>query len=462
LIPGAGPAGVSAAQTLSASFKSKDINIEIVIFEQKHQIGGRIVPNPSFPKEHLGRIIHAEDVATGDLGGNILKERARNVLGFQYRQKPDSWGKEVGFFDGRSLVARLTRPLSELSWGAWLSLVWKYKFSFLNAKELPKGTMKSFEGLLMNRDTFESVSDMVKAADIEGAMGLSAVARLSANHIGGQYVHEVLCPQVLRQTGQTATELSDLAISMALEREYQVSGADAGTFEAVLGKFVGRSGAELRLSTTVTGLKRELVDERKDAWVLEFKKSGQHALEYEAFDHVILTGPSSLLPKHTRLDDEVYYRSLWVTFVVSTKELNKEYFGSSDEMPAQILPILSENLPSELEGMHEISYIGDVFGPDVNTEAVRKLYRIFSDRSLSKGDILAFGEGGVIEMWEESIEHAYPLMWPRNGKFGYFKVEKGLWRTGVIEAIGNSVDLSWVAGENAGRLVAKEVGRRRT
>ncbi|KAH8767545.1 hypothetical protein BGZ57DRAFT_955389 [Hyaloscypha finlandica] len=451
----AGPAGVSAAHTLSTSFKSKDINLEIVLFEQKSQIGGRIVLNPSFPKEHLGRKIHAEDLAAGEVGGNILRERARNFLGIEFGQKGEARGKEVGFFDGESLVAKLTRPLSGMSWGGWLGLVWKYKFSFLNAKELPKGTMKSFERFLASRETFESVSHMVKAAGIEGPVGLSAAARLAVNGVGGEYVDEVISPQVLRQTGQDATELSDLAISMALEKEDQVSGGDIGSFEGVLEKFIERSGAALRLDTKVTGLKRELVDEGKEAWVLELKKPGHHALEYEVFDHVVLTGPSSLLPKHKHHEDEVYYRSLWVTFLLSTKELNKEYFGSSEEMPPQVLPIQSKKIPSELEGVHEISYVGDVFGPDVNTEAVRKLYRIFSDRSLSKENILAFGEAGVLEMWEENIGNAYPLMWPRNGKFGDFKGEEGLWRTGVIEAIGSSVDLSWVAGENVARRLNK-------
>jgi hypothetical protein len=419
------------------------------------------VLNPSFPREHLGRKIHAEDLAAGEVGGNILRERAKNFLGIEFGQKGEARGKEVGFFGGRSLVAKLTRPLSEMSWGAWLGLVWKYKFSFLNAKELPKGTMKSFERFLTSRETFESVSHMVKAAGIERPVGLSAAARLAVNGVGGEYVHEVISPQVLRQTGQDATELSDLAISMALEKEDQVSGGDGGSFEGVLEKFIERSGAALRLDTEVTGLKRELVDDGKEAWVLELKKPGHHALEYEVFDHVVLTGPSSLLPKHKHPEDKVYYRSLWVTFLLSTKELNKEYFGSSEEMPPQVLPIQSKNLPSELEGVHEISYVRDVFGPDVNTEAVRKLYRIFSDRSLAKENILAFGEAGVLEMWEENIGNAYPLMWPRNGKFGEFKGEEGLWRTGVIEAIGSSVDLSWVAGENVARLVARDVGRKR-
>jgi prenylcysteine oxidase/farnesylcysteine lyase len=146
---------------------------------------------------------------------------------------------------------------------------------------------------------------------------------------------------------------------------------------------------------------------------------------------------------------------------LSSKELNGDYFGTSGEMPSQMLPIPSANLPSELQGVHEISYVRDIFGPDVNTEAVRRLYRILSDRPLSKDHILAFGEGAVLESHEERIENAYPLMWPRKGKFGEFKVQEGLWHTGVVEGIGSSVDLSWVTGDNVGRLVGRETGRKR-
>ncbi|KAE9373286.1 hypothetical protein N431DRAFT_337013 [Stipitochalara longipes BDJ] len=456
-IVGAGPAGVSAAHTLSTSFKSKDVNLEIVLFEQKESIGGRMVLNRSFPKERLGRNINAEVVASGPIGGNTIRSRARD-LGIDYKMGREPRANEVGFFDGQGIVAKLTRPMSEISWGTWLTLVLKYRFSLWNAKQLPKGTMNTFKGLLESKLTFERVSDMAKSAGIEGAVGLGAVARLSANGVGGDYVHEVLGPQALRQTGQYVTELSDLAISMALEREDQRSTRDSGSFEEILEKFVHRSHAELRLSTNITGLKSELAADGRKSWVLELQKSGHSSLEHEVFDHVIIAGPSSSLLKHIYHEEEVFYRSLFVTLLLSTQELDKGYFGSSEEMPSQILPIQSDNLPSELKGIHEISYVGDIFGPDVNTEAVKKLYRVLSNRSLSRGGLLAFGKEAVLEIHEETIEHAYPLLWPRNGKYGKFNLQDGLWHTGVVEAIGSSVDLSWIAGENVGRLVARDVG----
>jgi prenylcysteine oxidase/farnesylcysteine lyase len=420
-------------------------------------------PDSSLPTKALGRSLHAGDFAAGGVGSSILRDRARTQLGIEFGGEGKGRAKEVGFFDGRSIVAKVTRPLGEMGWGAWLALVWKYKFSFLNAKELPTGTMASFGKLLRSQVPHETVSDMAKAAGIGGVVGMSAAERLRINGIGGNYVDEVLTPQIWRQTGQGVEELSDLAISMALERETRVSATDGGNLAMVLEKFLKRSKAELKLGTKVTGLRREFVGGGKKSWILEYRRGGHHGSEYETFDHVILAGPwntSSFLHEH-RQAEGVYYRSLWVTFLLSSKELNGDYFGTSGEMPSQILPILSANLPSELQGVHEISYVRDIFGPDLNTEAVRKLYRILSDRSLSKDHILAFGEGAVLESHEERIENAYPLMWPRKGKFGVFKVQEGLWHTGVVEGIGSSVDLSWVAGENVGRLVGREAGRKR-
>jgi prenylcysteine oxidase/farnesylcysteine lyase len=455
---GAGPAGVSAAYTLSTSFKSKDVSLEIVLFEQKASIGGRMVTNHAFPKERLGREVHPEDVASGQIGGNSLRNRARE-LGFDYRLEKKLIADEVGFFNGQDIVAKLTRPMDEMSWRTWLTLVLKYRFSLWNAKQLPKGTMKTFDKLLESRSTFERVSEMTKSAGIDGAVGLGAVVRLSANGVGGDYIHEVLRPQVLRQTGQYVTELSDLAISMGLQREDQCSAGYRGSFARILDNFVQRSRAELRLSTKVTSLKRELTVDGGRSWVLELQKTGHSEVKSEVFDHVIVAGPSSSLLKHIYHDEEVFYRDLFVTFLVSTKELDKKYFGGSDNIPSQILPIQSDRLRSDLEGIHEISYVGDTFGPDLNAEAVGKLYRILSDRSVSRQQILAFGGEAVLEIYEENIEHAYPLTWPRNGKFGEFKLKDGLWHTGVVETIGSSVELSWVGGENVGRLVARSLGR---
>jgi prenylcysteine oxidase / farnesylcysteine lyase len=434
------------------------VALEIVLFEQKPRVGGRMVLNPSFQRKGLLTNVYAEDIASGAIGGSVLRERARG-LGIKYGEAgQDGSAKEVGFFDGRELVARLTRPRSELGWAEWFYLVWRYGLSFVHAKDLPTGTMASFEKLLKLQRPHESVESMVKAAELGGVVGRSASERLRINGIGGNYVGEVLSPEVRRQFGQNVEELSDLAISMALEREDLVLGSDGGSFEVMMAKFVDRSKARLQLGTKVIGLKRELVSEGKEGWVLELQRGKEKS--YEVFDHVILAGPwntSSLHLGHARLE-EVYYRSVWVTFLISSKELNGEYFGTSDDMPPQILPIPSANLPSELHGIHEISFVGDVFGPDISTDSVRKLYRLLSDQPITKEAFLAFGEGAVLQSYQERIGNAYPLMWPRTGSFGEFNVHEGLWHTGVMEAIGSSVDLSWVAGENVGKLVARNLG----
>ena len=419
-------------------------------------------PDLSSQSNFLERSLHPGDMATGAVGPSILRDRAKSLLGIELGAEIKGAVREVGFFDGRSIIAKITRPIDGMGWGAWLALLWKYKFSFLNAKELPTGTMASFGKLLKSRTPHESVRDMVKAGKLGSVVGMSAAERLRINGITGAYVDEVLGPQVSRQTGQNLEELSDLAISMALEREMRVPAADDANMVVALEKFLKRSTADLRLDTKVTGLRKEAFDEGSESWMVDYQQGEQH--QSETFDHVILAGPwntSQFLKDHHREAEEVYYRSLFVTFLLSSEGLNKEYFGSLEEMPSQILPIPSANLPSELEGIHEISYVRDIYGPDVNTEAVQKLYRVLSAGYLSEQDVLAFFGGGVLKSHEERIENAYPLMWPRKENFGKFKVQEGLWHTGVVEGIGSSVDLSWVAGENVARLLAKEMGRRR-
>lgn len=430
-----------------------------MLFEQKERVGGRMILGDGCGGQGLERKMHVEDIASGSLGGDVLMKQAR-ALGVEWKQgEGEKGGKEVGFFDGREFVSKTTRPVREMGWGMWLQFMLRYKLDVWRAKELPKRTMRDFGKVLNGKGALESVFEIVENAGIGGAVGLGARERLRMNGFGGRYINEVLMPQLWRQTAQGVGELSDLGMSMALEREERVSGGDSGGFENVMEKFVEGSGAKLSLGTKVTGLEREVLAHGKEAWKLEIEGAGNEKT-YEVFDKVILAGPwktSSFLSDENREEEGVYYRSLWVTFFLSSQTLNGEYFGSSDNIPSQILPIPSANLPSELYGIHEIAYVADIFGPDIRTQSVRKLYRILSNQSISNEVSSMFSEDGELKSYEERIEHAYPLMWPRNGNLGKFKIQEGLWHTGIVEGIGSSVDLSWVAGENVGRLVAREV-----
>jgi prenylcysteine oxidase/farnesylcysteine lyase len=415
----------------------------------------------------LGRRLRAEDLAASELVGEngILREKARG-LGLEYGRKGGNGEvREVGFFDGRGFLIKSTRPSGEMGWRMWLALVWRYGASVWRAKNLPMGTVKSFEKLLKGKGAFESVSEMVEHAGIGEAVGMSASERLRVNGIGDKYVEEVIVPQLHRQTEQDFEELSDLAISMALAREDEISENQGGSFEMILEKFLAQSQANVQLSTKVTGLKKEMIGERKEGWILELKGPQNAHPTYESFDKVVLAGPwntNSL--REVKNDEEVglYYRPLWVTFVVTSKELNADYFGSSDKLPSQILPIPSSNLPSELRGIFEISHVADIFGPEVSAESVRKLYRILSRHSILEETVSAFFEGGVLLSFEEKIVNAHPETWPRDGSFGSFKLQDGLWHTGVVDGIWSSVDLSWTAGENVGKLVANELRRGRS
>lgn len=57
----------------------------------------------------------------------------------------------------------------------------------------------------------------------------------------------------------------------------------------------------------------------------------------------------------------------------------------------------------------------------------------------------------------EKIEHAYPVLYPRSDGFSSFKLNEDLWWTGAIEAVGSEVDASWVAGENVGDMVGRDI-----
>ena len=92
-------------------------------------------PDLSSQLNFLGRSLHPGDIATGAVGSSVLRERTRSLLGIDLNAQRNEVVREVGLFDGRSIVAKVTRPLDAMGWGTWLALLWKYKFSFLNAKE---------------------------------------------------------------------------------------------------------------------------------------------------------------------------------------------------------------------------------------------------------------------------------------------------------------------------------------
>ena len=208
--------------------------------------------------------------------------------------------------------------------------------------------------------------------------------------------------------------------------------------------------------------------EGKESWVLEYSDTENRSQSsYEMFDTVIIAAPwdtSTLLSPETSPDyEQIQYRSQWVTLFISNTTLNTNYFGSSETLPVQILPITSSKLIQPFQGIQEITHLKEIarFDHFTGKYHMDHLYRILSDHKIDKPTIYQLSEGFDDQpkpiFHQEEIEKAYSLLYARSGRFPGFKIADGLWHTSVVESIGSSVDLSWVAGENVARLVGKEI-----
>lgn len=477
---GAGPAGISTAFTLARGFENRnDVKVNITVFEQTKQIGGRMAPS-SFAHRELGMQIHAEDVAGGCLAHNgVLRERARKYLGVSFGMNGDMVveGRKdtVGFWDGsQSMVAEMVRPRYEMSWGQWIKLVWRYGPAFWKAEDLPKGTMLEWRSLLRLKEmersaVFDKVEEWVSEGAMTNAVALSATQRLKKNGVEGDYVRDILRAQVRRQTGAELEELSDLALSMALEREDAGLCAEGqgGRLADIMERFLHQSKAELKLDTKINALKRESFEDGTEAWILELIGPGQQEwknpeMTYEVFDKVIIAAPwntSSLLTsKEAENHEQIPYRPLLIEFVASKSKLDPKYFGNPATLPSQLLNL--QSLPF-LHGcqIEEITHLRDIYHPSPSNTT--HLYRVlFSGLPVVGTSVMLWGGLEEIEgIHTTNIKAAYPALNPRSDGFGEFKLGEGLWWTGGMEATASQVDLAWVAGENVGKLAGRDIER---
>ncbi|KUJ11081.1 uncharacterized protein LY89DRAFT_786734 [Mollisia scopiformis] len=457
-IIGAGPAGVGAAWALAELQGSE---VEVVVVEREERVGGRMNLGVDLRLEGKmwgGQRVEIEDVASAELFADergVVRRRAEGVLGLVFGEdKKKEGSEEVGFFDGGGFVVRMTRPGGLMGWKEWAGLVLKYGKSFLAARNVPTGTMGLFRGMveLGGKETFEGVEEWVQKAGLRDSVEMSARERLSVNGVGDAYRKDIIESQVRRQLGQGTEEISDLALSLALWRE-EIGGPrpkNGIKMETVLKQLLERSGAEVRLGTSLQSMKQEhVVGKKSPVWRLGFKGRGYGS---EVFDKVILTTPWGE-------GETEYYRRVTNTFLISEKGLKAEYFNVTNEsdLPAQILPVRGSNLPEEFENIHEISHVKNIFGPDVDfgAQSVFKMYKVLSDKPLSEQTMRSLWER--VRFYSVQSQRAYPLLFPRNSGFGSFKVHEGVWNTATIEHVASSVDLSWAAGENVAKLIKQDI-----
>ncbi|KAH8674647.1 hypothetical protein BGZ60DRAFT_526603 [Tricladium varicosporioides] len=489
-IVGAGPAGISASYIISQFPFSKkkgiaDTKLELTVFESKPQVGGRLVLSSpsltSFSTSHPNFKFSAQDISPSCLLQNaVFVSRVKKVLGQEIGL--GDLKSMVGFYagDGENggFVAELSRPRSETSWGRYIKLLWRYSSDVWKATILPTGTVRTFNAFLKSQSqpsssssqvtTYASIWEMVVTGGLAENVGMSAKDRLAKNgiDINGKYLHEVLQPQLRRQSGLDISEVSDLSLSIALSREGAASCLSASTmsFEDTLSKFADRSKAELRLSTTVDSFRRVKAEDAGDEkWLIEYHSSNSdsHKKRYEAFDHLIIAAPwntSSFLPPDVEeIQEQVVYKPLWVTLLSTIRPPN---IGSSGALPAEILPVEKGSLGESR--ISEIVHLRDIYHVDEDHQVSnRSIYRILSSEPITRPILDRMWIDKFDVVLEEEILNAYPIQIPRTSgeEIGNFEVVEGqgLWHSGSLEAAATGVDLAWVVGENVGRLVGRRI-----
>lgn len=482
-IIGAGPAGIAAAQgvrdvvsALGRKFKdgNVDVQVEVIIFEEKSRIGGRMVVDGTD-----GMDIEVEDIASGAfhadlfniIGGMTDLEKKEDLI----VESEDVGMGKVGHFDTNHIITETYRPYATTPWSHYLSLLWKYGSSVWRAPKIPIGTMKSFNTFLrtMNNEhiSISSVREIISKMSQQHtylSFSIPATERLKKNGIGNNYIRDILAPQVRRHTGQSIEQLSDLALSMALEREEMGShkAVNNGIFQMMMEKSLRNSKATVRLGAKVKQARWEEVTEDYEAWLLELENATNkdEPPTIETLDKLIIATPlnyTELLGQskdhdsifNVDITQDIEYQPVYITFFTTSSLLTSTSLKekSSSPLPSQLLPIIDNTQPltsphntiielTFLRPLNPSSSPHDQNQPPTSLPP-KYLYKLLTSTPLTLTSLittLAIPEN-IIErdswiQWE--ISYAYPRMWPwfvgdGNGSgdgSGEFQVGKQVWR----------------------------------
>ncbi|KAF7917824.1 uncharacterized protein EAE97_011962 [Botrytis byssoidea] len=506
-IIGAGPAGVGVVQGVrdglsrfSQDFRDRniDVQVEIVVYDEKTRVGGRMVVEGT-----NGIELEVEDVASGVLNGKLLSiiggiENVNAQADIITESENLGMGK-VAYFNGNNIVTETYRPYSTTPWKHYIYLFIKYGPSVWHAPRIPTGTMKSLHDFLpkLNTTAVSSVRDLTYI--ISNKFGytpfsLPATERLRKNGVEGAYIRDILAPQVRRHTGQSIEQISDLTLSIALEREESGSpkAVNQGFHQMAMERSLRENKAMLHLGAKVVHARWEEVIGDHAKWMIQWENAAhnENALSSEEFDKIIIAAPfnyTELLGKTQDgeslypLDDDfqdIEYQPLYITFFTTSSLLTSSLKNAPSPLPAQLLPILDSRQPSTspFNSLIELSLLRTIFppsqSPDFNPHSPhppnppKYLYRLLSSHPLtptSFSSILHLPNSTNLETWnQQEITHAYPLTqtFPSDSQEekGSLKLGDHIWTTrGIERVLGDMVEEAWNAGRMVGRNVATEI-----
>ncbi|KAI1490677.1 hypothetical protein F5X96DRAFT_523095 [Biscogniauxia mediterranea] len=469
-IIGAGPAGIAAAYQLKSSSPEQ---FDITIFETAPRVGGQLVLTNSngglvFPHDDpLQDPITAED-ATGSalLYTNPLftKDSERILRDRVVFTQLDS--HEVKYYSGERSVTETTRPYDKTPTWSWLGLIWRYGAAVWQAGGMVR------DGNLRDKITKAPLSPDVKSImESLGVVELAqewAVNQLGHRGIGGSYCTEVLEPQIRRTLGHRVQEVNSLAMLMATAQEDMENSFSGGDLAERLEHVLHTLDVDLRTETKVTGLKYAFIDKNHPAWLVQQeRKGGTTSPQYAAFDKVILATYNEDLVRQAMFGIREYdkdaeemtesvsglFKPAYITFFTSTKQ-SETWHGAE-----QFLFLDTNDKESFYSSVHEFAFVRAI--PSMRDSDGRPkleyLYRLLSDVDVTEH---LRQDPAITWMHQKRIENAYPFLLPVN-RFPQFKVPgHSLWWTSVINTVGNTIDLNWLAGKSVGQDVIRDVQTR--
>lgn len=215
---------------------------------------------------------------------------------------------------------------------------------------------------------------------------MSGEERLRKNGISRKYQEEVLVPETRRRLNQDVTEVSDLALSMAVYDENQGISQTGGHIIPTLEEMLLNSGAQLRLQTEIMGgLKHQLVRTGEWEWILQSHQIGRE-VEQSSFQKVIIATPwDATTNENIDTLEEIAlaseYRPRHITLFTTTQSLDPEIFGQQESLPDWILPTMIKPL-DHLDGIHEIAHVRNLTRTTHHTTVIERLYRILSTHEI--------------------------------------------------------------------------------
>ncbi|KAI1818338.1 hypothetical protein GGS20DRAFT_284935 [Poronia punctata] len=468
------------------------------MFEAKPVTGGTLAFHNSdgsslFPyNDREQDPITAEDVAgTALVWNNALFTRdSQKVLGDKV-YFTESGSQSVSFYDGTHEKAVTSRPYREMAMGTWLSLLLSYGPSVWRANSLIEG------GRL--REAMLKAPMTLDAEAVFSSMGILEYVRQSSTTglkdagISKQYADQILDPQVRRIYGQGVGQVTNLALMLAAAQEDSANAYEGGNLIDRLNHIVREIGVDVRTSTRVNLVSREMIAENRYTWLVRYESTNARdgvggdqddsSVGLEAFDKIIVASydwKMELLNREARVHSLTSFQDMHADdsnpqsdsdfdFDPSDFDLGAEattrpprdypfvpahivFFTTKERIRDQADQVLFEGN----KGIREFSFVRDIlryrdFPATVETEY---LYRVLSQSPVLDGLQKKYP---ITWSYQIRIENGFSLSRPLS-KMPMFEClwDEDLWWTSVIQHAWNSVDSNWLAG----KIVAEDLVQR--